>query len=128
MFVEHRNGKLASSTLNAITAAQKLGGSVTALVAGSNPDAVAQSVAKIAGISKVLVSKNDQYEKSLPETLAPLLAETTKKGGYTHLVASHSAVGKNVMPRVAALLDVAQVSDITAIEGEDTFQRTIYAG
>lgn len=128
LLVEHKDGKIAGATLNALSAANKLGGSVTALVAGDAPESVAQTIAKYKGVSKVLTATDAAYAKNLPEDMAPLLAEIQKKYGFTHLVAGHTAVGKNVMPRVAALLDVAPVSDITGVEAEDTFVRPIYAG
>lgn len=127
LVVEHKDGKITGATLNALTAASKLGGEVTALVAGGD-DAIAQAVAKCAGVNKVLTAADAAYSKNLPEDMAPLVAEIQKKYNFTHLFAGHTAVGKNVMPRVAALLDVAPVSDITAVEGEDTFVRPIYAG
>ena len=89
---------------------------------------VAQTVAKTSGISKVLVLKNNAYEKSLAETVAPLIVSATNAGNFTHVLASHSAFGKNVLPRAAALLDVSQVSDVIGIESADTFTRPIYAG
>ncbi|ORY91417.1 hypothetical protein BCR43DRAFT_558959 [Syncephalastrum racemosum] len=128
LVVEHKNGKIGGATLNALSAASKLGGSVTALVAGDAPEAVAQAVAKYAGVSKVLTAKDAAYANGLPENFAPLLAEVQKKHGFTHLIAGHTAFGKNIMPRAAALLDVAAVSDITGVESEDTFVRPIYAG
>ncbi|KAF9327359.1 hypothetical protein BG006_009314 [Podila minutissima] len=128
LLVEHKDNKVAASTLNALTAASHLGGSVTALVAGGAPEAVVGEVSKLAGVSKVLVAKDAAFTHALPETVSTLLVETQKKHGFTHLVAAHSAFGKNVMPRAAALLDVAQVSDITGINGADTFVRPIYAG
>ncbi|KAJ3329817.1 hypothetical protein HDU76_007085 [Blyttiomyces sp. JEL0837] len=126
--IEHKDNKLSSASLNAITAASKLGGSVAALVAGSAPDAVAASVAAVPGVIKVLVAKDAAYEHTLAETYAPLIASAARDGGFSHVVTSHTAFGKNVMPRAAALLDVAQISDVVAIEGEDTFVRPIYAG
>ncbi|KAF9099086.1 hypothetical protein BGX29_007067 [Mortierella sp. GBA35] len=128
LLVEHKDNKIAASTLNALTAASGLGGSVTALVAGNAPDTVVAEVSKLAGVSKVLVAKDAAFTHTLPESHASLLVETQKKHGFTHLIAAHSAFGKNVLPRAAALLDVAQISDITAIEGADTFVRPIYAG
>lgn len=128
MVVEHRNGAVDGATLNALTAAQALGGDITAIVAGGAPETVAKEIAKYNGITKVLVAKNDAYSHSLPETLAPLLVEAQKKLGFSHVFAGHTAFGKNVLPRVAALLDVAAISDITGIEGSDTFVRPIYAG
>ncbi|KAF9186751.1 hypothetical protein BGZ51_001776 [Haplosporangium sp. Z 767] len=128
LLVEHKDNKISASTLNALTAASTLGGSVTALVAGNAPESVVGEVSKLAGVSKVLVAKDAAFTHVLPESHASLLVETQKKHGFTHLVASHSAFGKNIMPRAAALLDVAQISDITAIESDDTFVRPIYAG
>lgn len=118
--LEQRDGKLNSSSLAAVTAGTKVGGSITAIVAGSNVKSVAEEAAKVNGIEKVLYIDNAAYDKGLPENYAPLLVENIKKGGYTHVFAGHSAFGKTLMPRVAALLDVQQISDITAIEGEDS--------
>ncbi|KAH7052011.1 electron transfer flavoprotein-like protein subunit alpha [Macrophomina phaseolina] len=126
--LEQREGKLNPGSLAAVTAAQKLGGSITGLVAGSNIKAVADEAAKVKGLEKIIFIENGAYDKGLPENYAPLLVENIKKGGYTHVLAGHSAFGKNLLPRVAALLDVQQISDITAIESEDTFVRPIYAG
>lgn len=126
--LEQREGKLNMSSLASISAAQKLGGSVHGFVAGSNVKSVADEAAKVKGLEKVIFVDNSAYDKGLPENWAPLLVENIKKGGYTHVFAGHSAFGKNLMPRVAALLDVQQISDITAVESEDTFVRPIYAG
>ncbi|KAG9238867.1 hypothetical protein BJ875DRAFT_449740 [Amylocarpus encephaloides] len=126
--LEQRDGKLNHSSLGSVTAAQKLGGSITAFVAGANIKAAAEEAAKTKGIEKIIAVDNAAYEKGLPENYAPLLVENIKKGGYTHVIASHSAFGKNLLPRVAALLDVQQISDITGIEDEKTFVRPIYAG
>ncbi|RIA91775.1 electron transfer flavo protein-like protein subunit alpha [Glomus cerebriforme] len=128
LLVEHKDKAISSSTLNALTAASKLSDNVTALVAGEDPEHVASEVSKIKGVSKVLIAKDKVYEHGLAEVYAPLLASTQKQLKFTHLVASHSAFGKNIMPRVAALLDVAQVSDVIDIESPDTFVRPIYAG
>ncbi|KAI8914782.1 hypothetical protein DFJ77DRAFT_33955 [Powellomyces hirtus] len=128
VLVEHKNNAITSTTLSAMTAATKVGGDITALVAGDAPDDVAKAVAGIKGVSKVLVAKHAAYAKSLPETLAPLIVATTKAGGFSHVLAAHSAFGKNVLPRAAALMNVNQISDVTAIESEDTFVRPIYAG
>jgi electron transfer flavoprotein alpha subunit len=128
LFIEHKDGQISGATLNALTAASKLGGSVTALVAGEAPEGVAQQVSKLTGVSKVLTAKDAAYANSLPEDIAPLLAEVQAKFGFSHLVTGHTAVGKNIFPRAAALLDVAAVSDITGVESEDTFVRPIYAG
>ncbi|EON69253.1 electron transfer flavoprotein alpha subunit [Coniosporium apollinis CBS 100218] len=126
--LEQREGKLNVSSLAAVTAAQKLGEPVTGFVAGSNVKAVAEEAAKVEGIDKIIYVENGAYDKGLPENFAPLLVENIKKGGFTHILAGHSAFGKNLMPRVAALLDTQQISDITHIESEDTFVRPIYAG
>ncbi|OAL47451.1 electron transfer flavo protein-like protein subunit alpha [Pyrenochaeta sp. DS3sAY3a] len=126
--LEQKDGKLNPASLSAITAGTKLGGSITAFVAGSGVKSVAEEAAKAQGIEKIIYVDNAAYDRGLPENYAPLLVENIKKGGYTHIVAGHSAFGKNIMPRVAALLDSQQISDITGIEGEDTFVRPIYAG
>lgn len=128
--LEARDGKLQHGSLSAITAAQKLGGSITGFVAGSNIKSVAEEAAKVEGVEKVLSVENGDYDKGLPENYAPLLEENIKKGNYTHVVAAHSAFGKNLMPRVAALLDSQQVSDVTSIESEDSmlfFPQLVYA-
>ncbi|KAK4238635.1 hypothetical protein C8A03DRAFT_14909 [Achaetomium macrosporum] len=126
--LEQCGGKLNAGSLSAISAAQKLGGPVHGFVAGSNIKPVAEEAAKVEGVEKVIAVENGAYDKGLPENYAPLLVENIKKGGYTHVIAGHSAFGKNVMPRVAALLDSQQISDITAIENDKTFVRPIYAG
>ncbi|KAI5779272.1 hypothetical protein EDC01DRAFT_671381 [Geopyxis carbonaria] len=126
--LEHRNGAVSSASLPAITAATALGGPVTAFVAGANSADVAAQAAKISGVSKVLHVPNGAYDKGMPENYAPLLAENIKAGKFTHIVTAHSAFGKNLMPRVAALLDIQQVSDITEIKDASTFVRPIYAG
>jgi len=127
--LEQRDGKLQQSSLAAIAAAQKLGGSITGFVAGSGVKGnAATEAAKIKGVEKVLAVENGAYDKGLPENYSSLLVENIKNGGFTHVIAGHSAFGKNILPRVAALLDVQQVSDITGIESEDTFVRPIYAG
>ncbi|KIX05492.1 uncharacterized protein Z518_06364 [Rhinocladiella mackenziei CBS 650.93] len=126
--LEQRDGKLNTGSLGAVTAGQKLGGSVHGFVAGKAARSIAEEAAKIKGLEKVLVVENESYERGLPENWAPLLVENIKKGGYTHVIAAHSAFGKSLLPRVAALLDVQQISDVMAVEGEDTFVRPIYAG
>ncbi|KAL2831050.1 ribosomal protein L1p/L10e family-domain-containing protein [Aspergillus pseudoustus] len=127
--LEQRDGKLQSSSISAISAALKLGGPVTAFVAGTGVKATsAAEAAQYKGVEKVVAVESEAYEKGLPENYAPLLVENIKKGEHTHIVGGHSAFGKSLLPRVAALLDVQQVSDITAIESEDTFIRPIYAG
>ncbi|KAH8911356.1 electron transfer flavoprotein alpha [Coniochaeta sp. PMI_546] len=126
--LEQNNGKLNTGSLSAITAAKKLGGPIHAFVAGGNIKSVAEEAAKVEGVEKIIAVDNSAYDRGLPENFAPLLVENIKKGGYTHIIAGHTAFGKNLLPRVAALLDAQQISDITSIENENTFVRPIYAG
>lgn len=128
--VEHKNGKFASHTLNTLTAAKQLG-PVSVFVSGLNNielDTVSKSLAKVPDIEKVLVASGPMLEHGLPETCGPVLVSAIKAGGFSHVIAPHSAFGKNLMPRVAALLDVAQISDVMTIQGDDTFVRPFYAG
>ncbi|MEQ9361359.1 MAG: FAD-binding protein, partial [Rhodospirillales bacterium] len=113
------------ATLNAVAAAKQLG-DVTVLVAGSGCRAVAEAAAKIDGVAKVLIADDAAYANEIAENAAPLIAKLA--AGFDHILAAATTSGKNVMPRVAALLDVQQISDISAIEGPDTFIRPIYAG
>ncbi|KAI9793807.1 MAG: Electron transfer flavoprotein alpha-subunit [Piccolia ochrophora] len=126
--LEQREGQLLNASLSAVTAASKLGGSIAGFVAGGGVKAVAEQASKVKGMDKVIVVENADYDKGLPENYAPLLVENIKKEGFTHIIAGHSAFGKNLMPRVAALMDSQQISDITSIESEDTFVRPTYAG
>ena len=126
VFAEHDNAHLKGATLNAVTAAVKIGGPVHVLVAGSGCGAVTEAAAKVAGVEKVLVADAPHYAHPLAENLAALVVSLA--GGYSHIVAPATTTGKNFMPRVAARLDVAQVSDIVAVESADTFVRPIYAG
>ncbi|WP_321395032.1 electron transfer flavoprotein subunit alpha/FixB family protein [Emcibacter sp.] len=126
VFADHDNAVLKDSTLNAITAAAALGGDVHVLVAGSGCGAVADAAAKVAGVAKVLVADAADYEHPLAEVIAPLVVGLAD--GYDAVLAAATTTGKNFMPRVAALLDVAQISDIISVESADTFQRPIYAG
>ncbi len=126
VIAEHDNDTLKSATLNTVTAALQIGGDVAVLVAGSGCQSVAEQAAKISGISKVLVADNPAYEKFLAENMMPLIVELS--AGKTHLLAPATTSGKNIMPGVAALLDVAQISEIISVESADTFQRPIYAG
>ncbi|KAB1257350.1 Electron transfer flavoprotein subunit alpha; mitochondrial [Camelus dromedarius] len=128
VIAEHANDTLAPITLNTITAAKRLGGEVSCLVAGTKCDKVAQDLSKVAGVAKVLVAQHDAYKGLLPEELTPLILATQKQFNYTHICAGASAFGKNLLPRIAAKLDVAPISDIIAIKSPDTFVRTIYAG
>lgn len=125
VIAEHDNQSLKAGTLNTVTAAAKLG-EVHVLVAGHNAAAAADAAKSVAGVAKVLLADNAAYAHGLAENLAPLVVELAK--GYSHVLAPASSYGKNLLPRVAALLDVAQVSDIIAIESADTFVRPVYAG
>ena len=125
VLAEHDNQVLKSATLNAVTAAAELG-DVTMLVAGKNCQGVAEAASKVAGITKVLHAESDAYADHLAENFAALLVELASD--YSHVLAPATTSGKNIMPRVAALLDVAQISEISAIESADTFVRPIYAG
>ena len=118
--LEQKDGKIVPQSLAAITAGTKIGGSITAFIAGSGVKSAADEAAKSKGVEKVVYVENGAYDRCLPENYAPLLVENIKKGGYTHVVAGHSAFGKNIMPRVSALLDTQQISDITAVEAEDS--------
>jgi electron transfer flavoprotein alpha subunit len=126
VIAEHDNASLKSATGNAISAAQKIGGDIAILIAGHQCRGAADAAAKIDGISKVLLADAAHYGHGLGENLASLIVGMAS--GYTHLVAPATTSGKNVMPRVAALLDVAQISDVIAVESVDTFVRPIYAG
>ena len=126
VLAEHDNATLKAATLSAVTAAQQVGGDIHVLVAGKGCAAVAEAAAKIAGVAKVRVADADQYAQALAEPLAALIVGLA--GDYSHLIAPATTSGKNVMPRVAALLDVAQISDISAVVSADTFVRPIYAG
>lgn len=126
VIAEHDNAALKPATLNTITAAKAIGGDITVLVAGSGCAAVGTAAAAIAGVSKVLVADNAAYEHQLPENISALVAEVA--AAYSHVLAPATTTGKNFMPRVAALLGVAQISDITAVQSADTFVRPIYAG
>ena len=126
VIAEHDNTALKGATLNTITAAQQIGGDIHLLVAGFNCQSVADAAAKVSGVSKVLQADNAAYQHQLAENLAKLVLELGRD--YSHILAPATTTGKNFMPRVAALLDVAQISDITAVEADDSFQRPVYAG
>jgi len=128
VLAEHDNRSLKSSTSHVVTAAQKLGADIDVLVAGHHADGAAQAAARLKGVAKVRVVDASHLEMPTAENLAAVLIAIVKGSGYTHVLAPATAFGKNVMPRVAAVLDVAQISDITAIESADTFVRPIYAG
>ena len=126
VLAEHDNAVLKDATLAAVTAAGQLGGDVHLLVAGKGAQAVADAAAKVAGVSKVLLADDAAYGDALAENLSPLVAALM--AGYDAFVAPATTRGKNVAPRVAAALDVAQISEILSVEGPDTFTRPIYAG
>ena len=131
VIAEHNNGALGAATLNTVAAAQKIGGDIAVLVAGQNVGGVAEAAAKIAGVSKVLVADNAAYAHQLPENVAPLIAALVGENGgkgYSHVLAPATTNGKNFLPRVAALLDVDQISEIIDVVSADTFKRPIYAG
>jgi electron transfer flavoprotein alpha subunit len=126
VLAEHDGAKLQPATLAAVTAAAKLGGEVHLLVAGSGCRAVAQAGAKVSGVAKVLLAEDGRYAEHLAEPIAALIVALAKS--YEAILAPATTFGKNVMPRAAALLDVAQISEIVAVVGPDTFVRPIYAG
>ena len=123
---EHDNQTLKAATLNAVAAAQQLGGDIDVLVVGSGCQAAADAAAAVPGVASVLLADNAAYENQLAENVSLAVADVA--AGYDAILAAATANGKNVMPRVAALLDVAQISDITAVIDADTFERPIYAG
>ena len=126
VYAEHDNSELKADTLKTVAAAQAIGGDIHMLVAGSNCQAVAEAASKVNGVSKVLVADNAAYEHQLAENVSLLVTELA--ADYDHVIATALTTGKNFMPRVAALLDVTQISDIIAVESSDTFVRPIYAG
>jgi electron transfer flavoprotein alpha subunit len=126
VIAEHDNSSLKGATLNTVAAAQAMGADIDILVAGANCGAVAEAAAAVAGVGKVLVADNAAYEHQLAENVSLLIAEVG--AGYDNIIAPATPNCKNFMPRVAALLDVAQISEITSVESADTFQRPIYAG
>ena len=134
VLAEHDNRALKPATLNAVTAASEIvaklsgavGGDVHILVAGKECRPVAEAATQVAGVAKVLLADDAAYEHGIAENLAPLVVKLA--ANYSHVLAPATTSGKNLMPRVAALLDVMQISDISAVEGPDTFVRPIYAG
>ena len=124
--VEHDNEELKGATLNTVTAAKEIGSEIDLLVAGFSCDSVADQACSIPGVGKVLVANNVSYKNFLAENIGTLVSEVGK--GYSHILAAATSNGKNFMPRVAALLDVSQVSEIISVLSEDTFERPIYAG
>ncbi|MBO9489168.1 FAD-binding protein [Endozoicomonas sp. G2_1] len=126
VYAEHDNNQLKADTLKTVAAAQQIGGDIDVLVAGENCQAVVEQAAKISGVRKVLAADNAAYANQLAENVSLLVTELA--GDYDHILATALTTGKNFMPRVAAVLDVAQVSDIIAVESANTFVRPIYAG
>ena len=126
VIAEHDNQSIKAATLNTVTAASKLGGDIHVLVAGAGCGAAAEAAAKVAGVAKVLVCDAPQYEAQTAENVAELVKGLARN--YSHVLVPATSAGKNMLPRVAAQLDVAQISDIVAIESADTFVRPIYAG
>ena len=126
VIAEHDNSSLKAETLKTVNAAQKIGGDITLLVAGYNCQNAVAAASKVNGVSKVLVCDNAAYEHQLAENVSLLVTELA--ADYEHILATALTTGKNFMPRVAALLDVAQISDIIDVESSDTFVRPIYAG
>ena len=123
---EHDNRELKPVTFNVLAAAQAIGGEIDLLVAGAGCAAVAEQAAAASGVAKVLCADAPAYEHQLAENMAPLIVELG--AAYEHILAAHSTTGKNFLPRVAAMLDVAMVSDIIGVDAPDTFRRPIYAG
>lgn len=123
---DHDNAELKPATLVVVAAAQAIGGDIDVLVAGEGCGAVAEAASKVAGVAKVLCADNAAYGHQLAENIAALVAELG--ASYSHVLTAHTTVGRNFLPRVAALLDVAQISDIQSVESADTFKRPIYAG
>lgn len=126
VIAEHDNASLHSATLHTVTAAGRLDGDIHLLILGSNCSAVAEAASKVAGVTKVRVADDARYEHQLPESTANLVASIAE--GYGGILAAATSSGKNLLPRVAALLDVAPISDIIDIQSDDTFVRPIYAG
>jgi electron transfer flavoprotein alpha subunit len=126
VIAEHDNASIKGSTLNTVTAASQCGGEVHVLIAGSGCGAAAEQAAQIAGVSKVLVADAPYFADGLAENVAEQALAVA--GNYSHILAPATAFGKNILPRVAAKLDVAQISEITKVDSPDTFERPIYAG
>ena len=126
VIAEHDNSNLKPSTLNTVAAANLIGGSVHLLVVGSTCQAVADACAAIEGVEKVLLADDAAYANQLAESTANLIKSVA--GDYSHILAPATTFGKNVLPRLSALLDVQQISEITEVVSDDTFKRPIYAG
>lgn len=128
VIAEHNNQSIKDATLPTVTAAQKLGGDVTVLVAGSNCGDAATQASKIEGVTKILKADDVSLANNLAENIAPMIAKLVQDNGYTAVLAPGSTYGKNILPRVAAILDVQQLTDIISVESNDTFKRPIYGG
>lgn len=126
VYAEHDNKELKKATLNTVTAASKIGGDIVVLVAGFGCEGVAEQAAKVAGVSKVLCASNPAFEHQLAENVAKLVVSLA--GDYSHIIAPATTTGKNLLPRVAALLDVNMLTDVIAVIDAETFERPIYAG
>jgi len=126
--VEHNNESVVPITLNAIKAAEKIGNDITCLVCGTNCSNVVGEVSKVSGVKSILVAEDSAFGGFLAESITPLVLEAQKQFNFTHIIAGASAIGKNILPRIAAKLDVSPVSDIIEVISSDTFKRTIYAG
>ena len=126
VIAEHDNESLKPASLNTVTAAKEIDGDIEVLVAGKDCQSVADKAARIAGVTKVIVADDVCYEYQLAESVAPLVTDIGKN--YSHILAAATTTGKNLLPRVGALLDVAQISDIVEVLSNDTFVRPIYAG
>lgn len=126
IIAEHDNKTLNAATLNVVAAAQKIGGDITVLVAGQNAQAVAEQASQVTGVSKVLLADNAAYANQLAENVASLVAGLA--GQFKYVLAPATTTGKNILPRVSALLDVSMISDVIAVENANTFKRPIYAG
>ena len=126
VIAEHDNSELKVATLNAVAAGMEMGGDIDILIAGLDCDAVADAASQIPGINQVLLANKECYKNGLAENIGNLVVELAE--GYSHIITPATTNGKNFMPRVAAKLDVSQISDISAVVSEDTFERPIYAG
>jgi len=129
VLAEHNNVSLNPVTYNAITAASQIGGDVTALLVGTNTKQVAAELCKAQGVSRVLIAEDaNMFNGFMPESVAPVILAAQSQFKFSHITAAATAIGKSILPRVAAVLDVAPISDIIKINGENEFVRTIYAG
>ncbi|KAK5966970.1 hypothetical protein GCK32_009691 [Trichostrongylus colubriformis] len=128
VIAEHDETKLAPITLNAISAAGKLGGDISVLVTGANASKIAEQVAKVQGVKKVLVAQDDKLKNNLPERVTPVVVASQKQFNFSTIIAGSTAFGRGLIPRVAAKLDCSPISDVTQIHSADTFTRTQYAG